>query len=85
MRLYSRPLMRRLIRSHLPPHLRLQGSNTDVLVYLAYLLFLQQLANESRLRMQMERPRSRTILRRHVVGAGRTILRRRGTHVVEEG
>lgn len=77
--------MRRLIRSHLPPHLRLSGSNTDVLVYLAYLLFLHKLANESRLRMQMEQPRNRTISRRHVVGAGRTLLRRRGAHIREEG
>lgn len=72
------------MRSHLAPHLRLQGSNVDVVIYLSYLLFLQSLANEGRLRMQIEGSRSRTMLRRHVVGAGRTLLRRRGVGLAEE-
>ena len=79
MRLYSRPLLRKVVRSHFPEGVKLHGSNTDVIIYLAYLLFLQQLANEGRLRMQMDGARSRTLLRRHVVGAGRMLLRRKGT------
>lgn len=82
MRLYSRALLRKIMRAHLPPHMRLHGPNTDILIYLAYLMFLQNLANESRLQMQMDRASGlggisdRQILRRHILGAGRKLLRR---------
>ncbi|KAJ1985463.1 hypothetical protein H4R33_004030 [Dimargaris cristalligena] len=45
-KLYSRPLLRRILKAH-QPHYRL-ANNVDILVYLDYILFLKELAREAR-------------------------------------
>jgi hypothetical protein len=77
MRLPPRALLKRLLRAHLPPGVRL-SAQTDVLVYLAYLLFLQRLAGEARVRMQLDAAAGvpgarRTMAQRHVREARRRV------------
>lgn len=78
MKLCPRRTLRRVIQSHLPADVRLASKNVDVLIYLAYLVFLQELADESRLRMQMDGAAGRQLLRRHVMVSGRAVLQKRG-------
>ncbi|KAJ1955509.1 hypothetical protein IWQ62_005512 [Dispira parvispora] len=46
-KLYSRSLLRKIIKTHEPQH-RL-SSNVDVMVYLDYLLFLSELSKEAQI------------------------------------
>ncbi|KIS72228.1 uncharacterized protein UMAG_11452 [Mycosarcoma maydis] len=76
MKLPSRSLVKKLIRAHLPPNTRL-SKTADLYVMLAFLIYLQRLANESRLAQQIDLSNglkvSRAITRRHVNGARRRV------------
>lgn len=72
--------VKRIINSHLPEKSQIKGNDTEVLVYLTYLVFLQNLADESRLEMQLEGAVGRQIARRHVIKAGRTVLKKYFRH-----
>ncbi|PWN34036.1 uncharacterized protein FA14DRAFT_67876 [Meira miltonrushii] len=75
---FSKNDVRRVINSHLPKISKVKGNDneTEILIYLTYLVFLQELADESRLEMQLEGAASRQIARRHVIKAGRTVLKK---------
>lgn len=76
MKLPARSLIKKLIRAHLPPNTRL-SKTADLYVMLAFLLYLQRLANESRLAQQIDMSNglkgSRTITRRHISGARKRV------------
>jgi len=61
-RLYPRATLRRIIKAH-QPHCVL-SKNTDVMIYLDYLLFLNRLATESS--MEATRSGERILEARHV-------------------
>lgn len=76
MKLPPRSLVKRITRSHLPPNVRL-SKTADLYIMLAFLIYLQRLANESRLAQQIDLSNglkgSRTIARRHINGARKRV------------
>ncbi|PWZ01368.1 hypothetical protein BCV70DRAFT_72735 [Testicularia cyperi] len=76
MKLPARSLVKKLIRAHLPNNTRL-SKTADLYVMLAFLIYLQRLANESRLAHQIDVSNglrgSRTIARRHIHGARKRV------------
>lgn len=76
MKLPARSLVKRLIRAHLPPNTRL-SKTADLYVMLAFLIYMQRLANESRMAQQVDLSNglkgSRTITRRHINGARKRV------------
>lgn len=76
MKVFSKNEVKRVINSHLPGRSKIEHDDTEILVYLTYLVFLQELADESRLEMQLEGAAGRQMARRHVIKAGRTVLKK---------
>ncbi|SPO42536.1 uncharacterized protein PSANT_00219 [Moesziomyces antarcticus] len=76
MKLPARSLIKKLVRAHLPPNVRLSKS-ADLYVLLAFLIYMQRLANESRLAHQQDAVNglkgSATIARRHINGARKRV------------
>ncbi|KAH0622285.1 hypothetical protein JD844_024453 [Phrynosoma platyrhinos] len=68
-RTVSRRTLKRLVKRS-KPHLRLSG-NTDLLVHLNFLLFLQRLAEETRTKAIAEK--SKTIKYEHVLSSAKVI------------
>ncbi|CDW98847.1 hypothetical protein [Sporisorium scitamineum] len=72
MKLPARSLIKKLVRAHLPPNTRL-SKTADLYVMLAFLIYLQRLANESKVVHQIDLSNglkgSRSITRRHINGA----------------
>lgn len=79
MRIYPRSTLKRLIRANLSEDQASRLSkDVDVYVYLAFLMYLKRLSNESRLRMQADvvagiTSSRKRMQKRHVVGARRRI------------
>lgn len=76
----SRKKVRNTLKSHLPVGVRLKDDNSDVIAYLAYLVFVQRLADESRVQMQLEGLGAQSVSRRHVTNAGNLVLERQRRH-----
>ncbi|SPO20325.1 uncharacterized protein UTRI_00724_B [Ustilago trichophora] len=76
MKLPARSLIKKLIRAHLPPNTRL-SKTADLYVMLAFLIYMQRLANESRVAHQIDLSNglkgSRSITRRHLNGARKRV------------
>ncbi|SPO39374.1 uncharacterized protein PSFLO_04855 [Pseudozyma flocculosa] len=74
MKLPPRSLVKRLIRSHLPASARL-SKNADLYIALAFLLYMQRLANETRLTHQIDLSNGirGPLAKRHVAGARRRV------------
>lgn len=76
MKLPARSLIKKLIRAHLPANTRL-SKTADLYVMLAFLIYMQRLANESRLALQIDLSNglkgSRSITRRHLNGARKRV------------
>ncbi|XP_042300234.1 centromere protein W [Sceloporus undulatus] len=68
----SRSALKRLVKRH-KPQLRL-SANTDLLVHLNFLLFLQRLAEETRTTAIAEK--SKTIKYEHVLSSAKIILKK---------
>ncbi|XP_015714066.1 centromere protein W [Coturnix japonica] len=71
-RTVSRGTLRKIIKKH-KPHLRL-AANTDLLVHLSFLLFLQRLAEETR--TNAFENKSKVIKPEHTVAAAKVILKK---------